>query len=325
MNTRQVFGVALAILVLHGSATVYAAVRVDPDLPRYKKTAGVSGTLSSAGSDTLANMMTFWAEAFKHYYPGVNIQVQASGSSTAPTALTEGTSNLGPMSRRMTQNEVQAFERRHGYPATAVPVAIDALAVYVHKDNPVPGLTLRQLDAVFSSTRRCGAAEEIRSWGQLESGGRWQRRDIRLFGRNSASGTYGYFKQQVLCQGDFRNTVNEQPGSASVVQSVATSIGAIGYSGIGYRTASVRAVPLGEKGNYVAATAENAASGAYPLSRYLYVYINKAPNRPLPPLEREFLRMILSRTGQQVVVKDGYIPLPADVIHRQLEQLGLQP
>jgi phosphate transport system substrate-binding protein len=310
-------------VLLAFSSQVGAVSRLDPDLPRYQKVRGVAGNLSSVGSDSLANLMTFWAEEFKYIYSNVNIQVQAAGSSTAPPALAEGTVNLGPMSRKMKRNELQAFEQRYGYAPTAVPVAIDALAVYVHADNPLVGLSLKQLDAIFSSNQDCGAEQPVESWGQLGLTGVWERRDLQLFGRNSVSGTYGYFKLKALCGGDFRNTVNEQPGSASVVQSVATSIGAIGYSGIGYRTASVRSVPLLHNGEYMDATAANAVSGNYPLARYLYIYVNKPPNQPLPLLEREFVKMVLSRTGQKAVVKDGYIPLPEKFIARQRALLDL--
>ena len=305
--------------------TTAAAAEVDPGLPEYTQSGGVSGNLSSVGSDTLANLMTLWAEEFKRFYPNVNIQVQAAGSSTAPPALTERTANIGPMSREMKDNEIEAFESRFGYKPTAVPVAIDALAVFVHKDNPIEGMTLQQVDAVFSSNQRCGYSQSIENWGDLAMRGPWERRDIQLFGRNSVSGTYGYFKDQALCDGDFKSNVNEQPGSASVVQSISTSINGIGYSGIGYRTSSVKAVPLARNANsdFVAATAENSVTGKYPLARFLYVYVNKEPNVALSPLEREFLKLVLSKAGQEVVLKDGYIPLPAQVVDRTLETLGL--
>ncbi len=305
------------------SSVAVASTKVDPALPDYYPASGVSGNLSSVGSDTLANLMTLWAESFKRLYPNVNIQIQAAGSSTAPPALTEGTSNLGPMSRKMKSKEVESFERRYGYKPTAIPVAIDALAVYVHKDNPIKGLTIPQVDAIFSSTRKCRYKEDITKWGQLGLTGAWANRTIQLFGRNSVSGTYGYFKKKALCKGDFKNTVNEQPGSASVVQSVSTSLNGIGYSGIGYKTSGVRAVPLAKKAGkpFVEATPENAVKGAYPLSRFLYIYVNKHPNKPLSPLEKEFLKMVLSKTGQQVVVKDGYIPLPSKVVKKYLKKL----
>ncbi len=312
-----------SMLALTGLA-VHAA-EVDPGIPQYERTSGVSGNLSSVGSDTLANLMTLWAEDFKRLYPNVNIQIQAAGSSTAPPALTERTSNIGPMSRMMKDNEIEAFESRYGYKPTAIPVAIDALAVFVHKDNPIEGLTIPQVDAIFSSNQRCGYDEAITNWGQLGMQGPWQRRDVQLFGRNSVSGTYGYFKEVALCDGDYRNNVNEQPGSASVVQSVSTSINGIGYSGIGYRTSSVRAVPIARNadGEFFEASPENAVAGNYPLARFLYVYINKEPNKPLPPLEREFVKSILSQSGQGIVLKDGYIPLPARVVAGTMESLGL--
>ncbi|WP_293266890.1 phosphate ABC transporter substrate-binding protein PstS family protein [Neptunomonas sp.] len=305
--------------------TANATDLLDADLPTYTKASGVSGNLSSVGSDTLANLMTLWAEEFKRVYPNVNVQIQAAGSSTAPPALTEGTSNMGPMSRKMKDKEIEAFEKKYGYKPTPVAVAIDALAVFTHKDNPVKGLSIPQVDAIFSSTRKCGAAKDAKTWGQVGVKGALANKSIQLFGRNSVSGTYGYFKKKALCKGDFRNNVNEQPGSASVVQSVSTSLNSIGYSGIGYKTSSVRALPLAKKegGKFVEATPENAVSGAYPLSRFLYVYVNKKPGTALPPMESEFLKMVLAKVGQEVVVKDGYIPLPAKVVAKQMADLGL--
>lgn len=307
-------------LLLVVSMPLAAQSRVDEALPVYQKTSGVSGSLSSVGSDTLANLMTLWAEEFKRIYPNVNIQIQAAGSSTAPPAVTEGTSNLGPMSRLMKDKEVEAFEKKHGYKPTPVAVAIDALAVFVHKDNPLEGLTLQQVDAIFSSTRTCGGPEDITTWGQVGLEGAWAARGIQLYGRNSVSGTYGYFKQHALCNGDFKNNVNEQPGSASVVQSISSSLNGIGYSGIGYTTSSVRAVPLTKDPAkpFVQASAENAVNGSYPLARFLYTYVNKEPGRPLDPITREFLNVVLSQQGQEVVVKDGYIPLPAAVAVREM-------
>lgn len=321
----KVKSVLLALSVAGLVATSAHAQKATDNLPEYEKVSGLSGNLSSVGSDTLANMMTFWAEEFKRLYPNVNMQIQAAGSSTAPPALTEGTSNFGPMSRGMKSKEIEAFEKRHGYKPTPVRVAIDALAVFVHKDNPIEGMTIAELDAVFSNTRLCGATEQVQRWGDLGLTGSWGNRDLQLYGRNSVSGTYGYFKEVALCDGDFRANVNEQPGSASVVQSVSTSLNAIGYSGIGYLTSGVKTVPLAvEKGaEYVDATTENALAGKYPLSRFLYVYVNKHPNKPLDPATAEFLKMVLSKPGQVIVDKDGYIPLPKMVVEQELEKLGL--
>lgn len=315
---KKVIGGIVSTLVLFSGVGALGGSPLDDDLPEYTKASGISGNISSVGSDTLANLMTLWSEEFNRLYPSVNIQVQAAGSSTAPPALTEGTSNLGPMSRKMKDKEIESFEKRHGYKPTAVPVAIDALAVYVNKDNPISGLSIPQVDAIFSATRKCGAERNIVLWGDLGMSGEWLKRPIQLYGRNSVSGTYGYFKKKALCKGDYKDSVNEQPGSASVVQGVTKSINGIGYSGIGYQTSGVRSVPLSKKsgGKLVEATPDTAIAGKFPLSRFLYVYVNKHPNRPLPPLEREFVRMILTKIGQRVVVKDGYIPLPFKVVQK---------
>ncbi len=314
-----------AILVaLSLSMHVMAEDKIDADLTDYVKTSGVSGNISSVGSDTLANLMTFWAEEFKRLYPNVNVQIQAAGSSTAPPALSESASNFGPMSRKMKDKELASFESKFGYKPTAIAVAIDALAIYVNKDNPIEGLSIPQVDAIFSATRKCGYESDITTWGQLGLTGDWANRPVQLYGRNSVSGTYGYFKKKALCKGDYKDSVNEQPGSASVVQGITKSLNGLGYSGIGYKTSGVRAVLLAKKdgGKYIEASPINASSGKYPLGRFLYVYINKQPNKTLPPLETEFMKMILSKIGQTIVVKDGYIPLPAKVAAGELAKLA---
>jgi phosphate transport system substrate-binding protein len=321
MNLKSL-AIAGLVAASVSAVSVQAAPKIDAGIMPYQKASGVSGNLSSVGSDTLANLMTLWAEEFKRAYPNVNIQIQAAGSSTAPPALTEGTSNVGPMSRKMKSKELESFEKKFGYKPTAIPVAIDALAVFVNKDNPVKGLSIAQVDGIFSSTQKCEGAKNVAKWGDVGVGGELAGQDVQLYGRNSVSGTYGYFKKKALCKGDFKASVNEQPGSASVVQSVSTSINAIGYSGIGYKTTGVRALPLSKTGtDYVEASPENAVAGTYPLARFLYVYVNKAPNKPLAPLEREFIKLVLSKQGQEVVVKDGYIPLPKNVVDKALASI----
>lgn len=298
------------------------ALEVDSNIENYEKIDGISGNLSSVGSDTLANLMTLWAESFRKFYPSVNVQIQAAGSSTAPPALIEGTSNFGPMSRKMKSKESEAFEAKYGYKATPIPVAIDALAVFVNKDNPIEGLDIKQVDAIFSATRKCGGKSDILTWGDAGVKGSLSSQQIQLYGRNSVSGTYGYFKKKALCKGDYKNNVNEQPGSASVVQGVTKSINGIGYSGIGYKTSGVKTVALSKNGSdFIPATPEAAVSGKYPLGRFLWVYVNKAPNKDLSPIEKEFIKMVLSKEGQQVVIKDGYIPLNKEVVQKYLSQL----
>ena len=306
-------------LLLSILATIsLSASAIDAEIAPYEKVEGVSGSLSSVGSDTLANLMTLWADEFKRYYPNVTVQIQAAGSATAPPALTEGTATIGPMSRMMKSEEVKAFEAKHGYKPTAIPVAVDALAIFVNKDNQLTSISIPQVDAIYSATRACGHDSDISQWSDLGLSGDLGSQRIQLFGRNSASGTYGYFKESALCKGDFKSSVNEQPGSASVVQGVTKSLNGIGYSGIGYKTSSVKALPLSRKGGgeAIEPTPENAVSGKYPLARYLYVYVNKHPNEPLAPLEKEFILMMLSKTGQAVVVKDGYVSLPAKVAQK---------
>ncbi len=262
---RAVGLVVMSGIIVMGSAiTALAQVAVDPALKPYEKVSGVSGNLNSIGSDTLNNLMTLWAEGFRAIYPNVNIQIEGKGSSTAPPALIEGTAQLGPMSREMKAAEIDPFEKKYGHKPTEVKVAIDSLAVFVHKDNPIKGLSLDQLDNIFSSTNKRGG-KPINTWGELGLKGEWANRPISLYGRNSASGTYGFFKEHALKNGDYRSSVKEQPGSSSVVQGVANDLGGIGYSGIGYKTSGVKARALAEK------------------------------------------------EGQEIVVKDGYYPMPAAV------------
>jgi phosphate transport system substrate-binding protein len=302
-----------------------STVQVDPKIPDYRPVEGVSGAIKSVGSDTMNNMMTLWQEGFRALYPNVTTEMEGKGSATAPAALIAGTASVGPMSRPMKQEEIAKFEQTFGYKPIGLPTAIDMLAVYVHKDNPIASLSLQQVDAIFSKTRLGGLTKEIRTWGDLGLTGEWAEQPIALYGRNSASGTYGYFKEHALFKGDFKDSVKEQAGSSAVVQAVTTDKFAIGYSGIGYKTADVRAVPLkaDARSEVVEATPENAYTGAYPLARTLLVYVNYKPGAQLDPLRREFLRYVLSKRGQSDVVKDGYYPLPAKLVENALKSVGI--
>ncbi|MCB1225229.1 MAG: phosphate ABC transporter substrate-binding protein [Verrucomicrobiales bacterium] len=303
---------SLLLLAALASPSFSSAAEVDADIKPYAQVSGVSGNLNSIGSDTLNNLMTLWAEGFKALYPNVNIQIEGKGSSTAPPALIEGTAQIGPMSRAMKNEELDEFEKKFGYKPTEIKVAVDALAVFVNKDNPIKGLTLTQVDSIFSSTRKRGG-QDITSWDQAGVS-EWAGRAISLYGRNSASGTYGFFKEHAMSKGDFKNTVKEQPGSSAVVQGVSSDIYGIGYSGIGYATSGVRAVPLGETdGQYAEANYENCLSGDYPMARFLYLYINKKPGEAADTLTSEFIKFVVAQQGQQVVVKDGYFPIPAAI------------
>lgn len=316
---------ALAVLATLLLAAGAFAAELDPGLPSYSAVSGVSGNLKSIGSDTLNNLMTLWSEGFRGKYPSVKVAIEGKGSSTAPPALIEGTAQFGPMSREMKSKEIDDFEKKFGYKPSVVRTAVDSLAVFVHKDNPIKCLTLQQIDAIFSKSRKGGAAKDAKTWGDLGLTGEWADKPISLYGRNSASGTYGFFKEVALFHGDYKDGVKEQPGSSAVVQGVASDKYAIGYSGIGYKTADVKAVPLSVKeGKCFEANAENAYAGDYPLARFLYIYFNKKPQQPLDPLMAEFIKYVFSKEGQLVVVKDGFYPVSKALADEDMKQLGIK-
>ncbi len=314
---------ALALATILSGSALAEVVTVDAAIKPYAKTSGVTGNLNSIGSDTLNNLMTLWAEGFKAQYPNVNIQIEGKGSSTAPPALIEGTAQLGPMSREMKATEIDAFEKKYGYKPTEIKVSVDSLAIFVHKDNPIKGLSMPQVDSIFSSTFKAGG-KDMTKWSDVGVTGALASRAMSLYGRNSASGTYGYFKEHALAKGDFKATVKEQPGSSSVVQGIGSDLAGIGYSGIGYKTSEVRALPLAAKegGKFVEANYENCLSGDYPMARFLYVYINKKPGAPADKLIQEFVKFIQSKEGQQVVVKDGYFPLPSAIATEEIAKVA---
>ena len=321
--SRRLLQTIACLLVSTAAMAADGPMKVDVNIAGYVKVDGISGNISSVGSDTLNNLMALWSEGFRKAYPNVNVQVEGKGSGTAPPALIQATSQLGPMSRPMKTEELEHFEKKMGYMPTAIGVSLDALAVYVHKDNPIESLDLTQIDAIFSKTRKGGAGEEIATWGQVGVNGAIAGHPISIYGRNSASGTYGYFKKHALFKGDYKDKVKEQPGSSSVVMAVTEDTAAIGYSGIGYKTSGVKTLRLSKKSGAeaVAANAANVLNGSYPLGRMLYIYVNKKPNQPLPIAVEQFLRYVLSKDGQQTVVKSGYIPLPAKLVGKQLDLL----
>lgn len=310
-------GYLLLVLLFARTVEVQAAetVLMPPQVP--------AANLSSIGSDTLNNLMALWAEALRQQHPNINFQIQGSGSSAAPVALLQGTVNFGAMSRPMRESEISRFKQRFGYEPVMVAVAIDMLAIYVHRDNPLQSISLAELDAIYSVNRRCGAGHSIRYWGELGSGGQWQKNTIALYSRNAMSGTYGYFKQHVLCNGDFIAQTNELPGSAAVVQAVGQHLNSIGYSGIGYLSSGVKVLPLRQDGQTIAPLLDNALNGRYPLSRFLYLYLNKAPDKTLPAAEQAFMTLVLSEQGQKIVQQEGYLPLPENQLATSRALLGI--
>lgn len=312
------------LVVVSFAAFVGAQTRVDPKLPHYPRAQGVTGSIKSVGSDTMNNLMAGWTAGFRRFYPNVKIEIEGKGSGTAPTALIEGTASFGPMSRPMKPTEQDAFEERFGYRATQLPTAIDMLAFYVHKDNPIAkrGLTFAELDAIFSKTRFLGHGE-IKTWGDLGLTGEWKAQPISLYGRSAASGTYSYLKQKALGDGDFKTKVKELTGSSSVVLGVANDRYAIGYSGIAYKTEDVAVVPLSRAGGPKILPEEKNWE-SYPLTRLLLIAVNFSPNGRLDPLRREFVRYLFCREGQEVVASEGFLPLPEERARQAARRVAVE-
>jgi len=318
---KNIFSLAFVFSAMLSTTTL--AQSVDTALPSYESVQGVSGNLVSIGSDTLNNLMTYWSEGFRTFYPNVAIQIQGAGSGTAPPALIEGTAQFGPMSRPMRGSEIEQFESKYGYPPIPLRGAIDAVGVFVHRDNPVTCISLQDVDAIFSSTRAGGADTAITTWGQLGATGEWANRKISMYGRNSASGTYGFFKDVALFGGDYSAEVREQPGSSTVIQGVAADISGIGYSGVGYGTADVRALQIkGDDG--VCYSTADAPTGNYAIARFLYVYMNANPNAKMEPLRAEFIRYVYSQQGQSDVIRAGFFPVVSAIADADLAQFGLK-
>jgi phosphate transport system substrate-binding protein len=320
-------GLCFLALAIHlNCINVSSAQTVDPNLPDYKAASGVSGKINTVGSDTMNNLVQLWTEEFRKFYPGVTAAIDAKGSSNAIPALVNGSANFGPMSRGAKKSEIGEFNKKFGYDPVLLPTCIDMLAVYVHRNNPIEGLTFPQIDAIFSSTRKGGALAQARTWDQVGLQGELSGKKIQCYGRNAASGTYGYFKEQVLKDGDFGNWVTENAGSSAVVQAVGANIAGIGYSGIGVVTSNVKPLKIAvDKGDpLIAPTPENAYTGEYPLARMLYLSVNYDPRRPLEPLRAEFIRYVFSKQGQMQVAKDGYLPLDAAAAAEALAMVGLK-
>ncbi|MBK7406063.1 MAG: phosphate ABC transporter substrate-binding protein [Phycisphaerales bacterium] len=314
---RNLLGALLGLAAVASTALA----QVDPVLPEYRPAQGVFGTLKSVGSDTLNNLMAHWTQEYTKFYPSVKPEIEGKGSSTAPPALIEGQSQFGPMSREMKSSEVDKFEAKFGYKPTPIRTAIDCLAVYVNKDCPLDEISLPQLAKIFS------VAGTDMTWGDIGvKDPAYAGKPINLYGRNSASGTYAYFKEVALENNDYKPTVKEQPGSSAVVQAVATDRFGMGYSGIGYRTADVKPlhVRLAEGEEAFPPESDYAYSGEYPIARFLYIYINYDARTGLDPLRAEFIKLVLSKQGQEAVVKDGYIPVTADIVRDDYKSLGMK-
>lgn len=291
---------------------------LDPQIAAYQPTSALSGSLSISGSETMRPITESWAADLKQLYPGLKLSVTSEGSEAGLAKLMEGKAQIAAMSRRMNKQEISEFIREFGYEPTEVPVAVDALAVFVHKDNPLEGLTLAEVDAIFSNERRRGLKYPLLTWGDLLLDGEWREAPLHLYGRNVKSGTTTFFREHVLSGAPVKNTMTVAPGSASVVIELMKDRFGIGFSSIGYQTSGVRALPLAsvQGGRYVVPSFQSAMDGSYPLRRNLYLYVNKLPKAAPPAPLAEYVKFALSQQGQQAVLAQGYYPLATTELNR---------
>lgn len=287
--------------------------------------ATLTGRIASAGSDTMNTLMTLWAETLMRAHPGLEFDVQGQGSATALPALIAGTADFGAMSRPLSREEVAVFKAHFGHAPVRVPVAVDLLAIYVHVENPLRQLTLPQIDAIFSDTRRGGLDEPIVTWGQLHAEGPWAELPIRCHGRNRASGTYEYLRTHALFGGRYRDSLRMAPSSSAVVAAIARDKTAIGFSGIGYRTEGVKALAIATDGNspYIEPSMDAEQAVNYPLARFLYIVTAPAKDGNLNAQQREFLRLVLSEPGQSIVQEQGFVPVAPSRIRELRKTLAL--
>lgn len=325
-NTLQACAMLSLVGLIASPAIATAQLKpaLDPQLTPYAKSSDASGTLTVVGSDSMKGLLLGWEGKLEDLYPNLKIQVQATGSETAPPALLEGKAQVAAMSRRMTPLEIDAFSKRFGYEPTEVPVALDALAVFVHRDNPIAGITLQELAAMFCTESEDGKAARLTSWSHFAPSEEWNRASIDLIGRNGTSGTAVLFRERVCPNREFAKTMQVEPGSASVVMGIKTNRYAVGFSGIGYRISSIKPIPLAaSKGKpFVEPTFENVIDGTYPLHRRLYLYVNRAPKSGAPPTVAEFVKLAVSQYGQSVVVKEGFFPLPTTELNQLFAAWG---
>jgi phosphate transport system substrate-binding protein len=313
---------SLLMLALAASPAAAATPKVDPGLLPYKPAAGLSGTLAVGGSDTLDPVVQLWLTGFRTLHEKVNVKSSAQGSESGFLCLLESTCTVGTMSREMTKAEISAFESKHGYPPTRVVVAVGALAVFVHASNPISAISMEQLDAIYSMSRKAGLKDPLTTWGQLGLGGDWSNRRITPYGRDEHSGTRSFFKDKVLMKGDFRPNVNAMGDPQSLTEAVSLDATAIGYGSFNDANSLMKTVPIVQQGGTPSIpTLDAILKGDYSLVRFFYVYLNKPTGKGLSPMASSFLTYILSREGQTAVASVGLIPVPADLANGTLQRV----
>jgi phosphate transport system substrate-binding protein len=328
-------GFALALIPAAGAAT-----GLDPRLPPYVAPAQpIEGSLHSAGSDTM-DVITFgWIQLFRRYCPRVHVTMEARSSLTALPALTAGAAEIGPMARQAPDQDTQAFVAKFGYQPLVLRVgggAFDriehshSIAIFVHRSNPLSGLTLAQLDALFSSTRLRGEPADLRTWGQLGLGGAWRDAPVHLYAVRRPNGIADAFRHIVLLGGKFKPTIRERDSRPeirvldAVVAAVAADSQGICFAGFHQQTPEVKPLAIARTaaGPWVRGALESVTDQSYPLTRFIYIAVNKPPGRPLSPPVREFLRLVLSDQGQRIIAEEGYfLPLPAPVVAEERAKL----
>ena len=327
------------------TSTFNAKLAENASISSYTAQPNLSGSMVIAGSDTMQPLMLKLATAFKEWQPTVKTAVQGGGSEVALRQFKEnqatirrgdakntghlvsGNVSLLASSRPLTTEERKDFEFRHGFQPTEIPVAMDAVAIYVHRDNPLPGLTLDQVDAIFGSERKRGFPHAITKWSGLGLENEWGAQSITLYGRDKRSGTRTFFIEEALLGGSPVSQIKESAGSATEILEISRDPLGMGYAGTGFQASAVRAVPVSDKAGepFVAPTAQSAMDGTYPLARYLYLYTRHSPEQVLEPQVLAFLKFINSREGQQAVARAGYYPLSETVATRNLHLLDGAP
>lgn len=328
-NSLRIVGLALVGVCWMGqsvdSANNGVSSPLDPNLPIYRPVDQLKGELKLGGSNTLSHVAAVWIASFQEFYPDAKITIEVNGSLAAIDDVKAGKTDLGLLSRRVRDDEIESFRETFGYPPTVLTPCLERTAIYVHKDNPIKGLTLAQLDAIYSTDRKRGAAEPCRQWGQLGLSGEWAAQPIVLHGRTAETGSQVFLQEAVLLGGAMREDIQNHVSNVDMVKEIAKNPAAIGFAGITYGIPEVRAVPLAlaEGEDFVAVDSPEADRGAYPLVRRLQLVVKRDPAQELRPIEREFIKYIFSTQGQEDVVKAGFQAIPAQPAHVALDAVGL--
>jgi phosphate transport system substrate-binding protein len=319
-------------------------VQVDDALRSYAAEARLKGSVRGAGSPVAGMLLQVMSDPFRQFQPDVRVELTLGGTSTGPPALLSGAAQMALMGRRYTDAETSAFRAKFRYPPVEVAIATDAVAVFVHRDNPIESLTIEQLRDVFSQRRRADGAR-LDHWSELNSATIVTTRPaasgtrttthpsprrpppagpIALYGIAADGGESTLFREAILGDEPLSASMRVQLTQSSAVQGIAADASGIGYAAFLYSCRGVRAVPLVSPadGRAYACTAADCRSGRYPLARSLYVYLNKPPSKPLDRPMHEFLRFVLSRDGQRVAVAAGGFPLSPDAANDALEKIG---